>query len=404
MTLAERLLSPKVAWPVLLVALIGLVLLTPTGDLKPYDRSGPLTTKSTTASGAQGFYEMARRLGWPVTRQQEPFAEPLDSSKVYLVLDPPMPLTAGETHALLDGVRRGAGLVYVANIGSELDDSLHVRVAAGNAGPMIRPVATETAESCPAHDPGAPAVNFFAFVGDSVQLNSLSETRAWPEDTTTFVAVRPLSHVPNRSVAAVGYPLGAGRVVLLSDPDMLRNDVIRVCRWGLGLTAVRMLEYASAGGRPPLVFDEYHFQSGADWLAAVGDFLSGTAPGRAVAQIGVAGLILLVAAAWRPIAPTARTRIERSSALEHVEALARAYARVGATRTAVRRLVRGLRRRHARKSGGGDDAYLSSLATTNPRLANDVRRIVRGLDRTIPPTELLAVGRAVDHIDKVLGT
>jgi uncharacterized protein DUF4350 len=401
-TLAERLLRPKVAWPLLLAALIILVLLTPTRDIVPFDRTGPLTTVSTTPAGARGLYDVAKRLGWPVSRRREPFATPVDSSKVYLVLDPPDPLSAAEAHAVVDAVRRGAGLVYVASAGTELDDSLHVRASFGAAGTMIPPVTRDSDDACPPHDEGSPMITW-GFT-DSVHLYSLDATRAWPDDTTIFVFVHPdNSKRYRRAPAAVGFPLGAGRVVVLSDPDLLRNDVIRVCHWGLGVTAARMLEYASAGRRTVLAFDEYHFSSGANWWAAAASFLSGTAPGHAVAQIAVAGLILLVAAAWRPVAPVARARIERRSALEHVEALARAYARVGATRTAVRRLVRGLKRRHGRKPSGDDDVYLSSLAAQNPRLAGDVRRIAHGLDQTIPPTELLAVGRAVDHIDKVLG-
>jgi hypothetical protein len=403
-TLAQRLLRPKVAWPLLLGALIILVLLTPTRDIVPPDNGGPLTTTSTKPGGARGLYEVARRLGWHVSRRREAFVAPVDSSQVYVVLDPPDPLSATEAHAVVDAVRRGAGLVYVASAGTELDDSLHVHASFAAVGTLLPPVAPDSEDPCPEHDEGSPMpTTVFAF-SDSVRLNMLIRTRAWPEDTTTFVMVHTDDKRHTRLPAAVGFPLGAGRVVILSDPDMLRNDIIRVCHWGLGVTAVRMLDYASAGHRPPLAFDEYHFNSGADWWAAAGNFLSGTAPGHTVAQIAVAGLILLAAAAWRPVAPVARKRIERRSALEHVEALARAYARVGATRTAVRRLVRGLKRRYGRKRSGDDDVYLSTLATQNPRLAGDVRRIVRGLDQTIPPAELLAVGRAVDHIDKVLGT
>jgi hypothetical protein len=123
-----------------------------------------------------------------------------------------------------------------------------------------------------------------------------------------------------------------------------------------------------------------------------------------VAQVAAAALVLLAAAAWRPVAPTMPKRIERRSAIEHVSALARAYSRVGATRTAVRRLVHGLRRRHSRKGLRNDQAYLAGVAAQNPRLADDVQHILHGVSNEITPTELLSVGRAVDHIDRVLGT
>ena len=400
--LLERLLAPSIALPVLVGALALTVLLTPTRDLTPFDRGGPLTTTSTTPAGAKGLYEVARRLGWPVTRRERSFTGALDSNRVYLVLDPPVTPLATEAHALLDAVRRGAGLIYIASAGSQLNDSLHVRVAGGNTMVPLtdRP---DLVEPCPPRDSGAPAITWF---DDSVHLYGLSGTRAWPEDTTLFVTVESDTSRKIKVPAALGYPLGAGRVVILSDDDLLRNDVIRVCRWGLGIEAMRMITYAAGGRRRMLVFDEYHFgkRASADLIGAATDFLIDTSPGHATLQIAVAGLILLAAAAWRPIAPIGKKRIERRSALEHVEALARAYARVGATRTTVRRLVRGLRRRHARKATRQDEAYLQSIAEKYPRLADDVQHILNGVRDQITPAELLAVGRAVDHIDRVLGT
>lgn len=401
--LLERLLAPRVALPLLMGALALTVLLTPTRDLTPFDRGGPLTTTSTTPGGAKGLYEAARRLGWPVSRRQRSFNAPLDSNRVYLVLDPPVTPLATEAHALLDAVRRGAGLIYVASAGSQLDDSLYVRVKGG--GTMVpitdRP---DLIEPCPAHDSGASPLNYM--YEESARFLSLARTRAWPEDTTLFVAVQSDSSRWVKVPAALGYPLGAGKVVILSDPDFLRNDVIRVCRWNLGIEAMRMIDYAAGNRREMLVFDEYHFgnKASTDLIGAATVFLTDTSPGRAIAQIALAGLILLAAAAWRPVAPIAKLRIERRSALEHVEALARAYGRVSATRTAARRLVRGLRRRHSRKATRQDEGYLESLAAQYPRLADDVQHILHGVREQITPAELLAVGRAVDHIDRVLGT
>jgi hypothetical protein len=407
----EQLLKPRVALPLLAVALIVTILLLPAPEaLTPVDHSGPLTTKSTKPAGASGLYEIAQRLGWPVERRQLPFAAPLDSASVYLVLDPPEALLGSEAHALLDAVRRGAGLVYVTGsgfglggAGSEMDDSLHV--LAGGGSTMLPSRQLVWAPPCPKEKTSVPEI---MWGDDSVRLYSLRRTRAWPDDTTMFVAVRATTRSSSGvEPAALGYPLGAGRVVVVSDPDLLRNDAIRVCQWELGPIAVRMLDYASAGKRPTLVFDEYHFGSNsivAAWTP-IGDFLADTSAGHAVAQIAVAGLVLLAAAAWRPVAPVARERIERRSALEHVEALARAYARVGATRTAVRRLVRGLRRRHARRAAAtADDRFLAGLAAQTPSLNADVQRILQGLDHTITPAELIAVGHAVDHIDRVLRT
>src|SRR5579862_2429284 len=128
-------LRPKIALPVLAGALVLTVLLLPTNQGTTFDRQGPLTTKSTTPAGAKGLYELARRLGWPVSRRQRSFMERLDSNRVYLVLDPPVTPLASETHQLLDAVRRGAGLIYIASTGSQMDDSLHAHASAG--GTMV---------------------------------------------------------------------------------------------------------------------------------------------------------------------------------------------------------------------------------------------------------------------------
>jgi hypothetical protein len=396
------LLRPKIALPLLAAALALTVLNLPRGDLTPFDRAGPLTTTSTTPGGAKGLYDLTRRLGWPVQRRQKAFRQRLDSNSVYLVLDPPATPIATEAHELLDAVRRGAGLIYIVSTGSQMDDSLHVRSTGGNTMVPLtdRP---DLVAPCPAHDVGAPAITWF---DDSVHLYGLTRTRAWPEDTALFVAVESDSNRQVQVPAAVGFPFGAGRIVILSDGDLLRNDVIRVCRWGLGVEAMRMIDYAAGQHRKTLVFDEFHFgkRATANIIGAATDFLTDTAPGNTIAQIAVAGLILLAAMAWRPVVPVGVKRIERRSPLEHVEALARAYARVNATRTAVRRLIRGLRRRHARKARGNDEAYLKSLVAQNPPLADDVQHILHGVRDEITPAELLAVGRAVDHIDRVLGT
>jgi|HubBroStandDraft_6_1064221.scaffolds.fasta_scaffold14527_2 hypothetical protein len=394
--LAERLLSPKIALPVIAAALIAAILLQPTATPPSLFPRGALSSDSATPGGARGLYEIAGRLGWPESRRRGAFTAPLDSDRVYLLLDPPISPTIPEAHAILDAVRRGAGLLYVINEGeaSALNDSLHVAVARG------RVMVPQPGLDCPDEDAGSPVP---MWADDSVRLYSIKRSRAWPDDTALFVAVQSDTD-KTTSPAAVGYRFGQGRVVVVSDADLLRNDVIRVCRYGLGPAAIRMLDYASAGKRPMLVFDEHHFGARPTIWSTVGDFLTETSPGRTLAQIAVAALILLAAAAWRPVAPTMAERIERRSALEHVAALARAYARVNATRTAVRRLVRGLRRRHSRKGVRNDELYLQGVAAQNPRLVDDVQHILHGVSDGITPAELLAVGRAVDHIDRVLGT
>jgi hypothetical protein len=117
----------------------------------------------------------------------------------------------------------------------------------------------------------------------------------------------------------------------------------------------------------------------------------------------IAGLVLLMAVGIRPIAPRARRAIERRSPFEHVGALSRAYEQVRATRLATRRLVRGVRRRHPLGTTAADDTqYLSLLAGRAPVVAGDVRVLQRAIEQPLSAGEWVAVGGAIEHIERTL--
>jgi hypothetical protein len=137
---------------------------------------------------------------------------------------------------------------------------------------------------------------------------------------------------------------------------------------------------------------------------AIRDALLHTAPGRAFLQLVAAGLILLLVYGVRPIAPLKRRSIERRSPLEHVGALARAYQQTEATRTSTQRLLRGLRRRRPLGATGSldDESYLSLVSSRKPELAADVDRVRAALARPLPAAEWVAVGAAIDHIERTI--
>jgi hypothetical protein len=416
------------------------VLLTPADAERGGDPR--LTTHSSAPQGARGLFETLRRLGWRAERREVPFAGPLDAGVTYAVLDPPRPtdLSAGEAHRLLDAVRDGASLLFVATPGSTLADSLGIRASTAG-GPLV---AEPSAPCPPGADGGRGAINW---PDGRVHSYWLTSATPLPFDTVTFASVRRAPTMGERgagrarrdsvtSPAALGFGYGRGRVVAVADPDLLRNDVLRVCRWGAGVAAVRMLEWLAEGVEPRsgrstatgeepqpdgrgerrangpggaqyrIVFDEYHqgFGTHANPVRAVGRALTSTAPGRAVLQGIAAALVLLVALGTRPLAPAAARRIERRSPLEHVGALAHAYEQVGATRLATRRLVRGLRRRHAGAAWrrGDDEEFLRALAARHPEIAPSVARVADAAARPLTATEFVEVGAAVDHIERAL--
>ena len=112
----------------------------------------------------------------------------------------------------------------------------------------------------------------------------------------------------------------------------------------------------------------------------------------------------MLALSVRPIAPVRHETIERRSPLEHVGALSRAYAAVGATRLASRRLLRGLRRRHPLGATGtlDDDGYLALLRARAAGTAADAAFLRRAIREPLPAAEFARTGVAIDHIERTL--
>ena len=375
------------------------------------DVRGQLTSTSAGPGGARALHDLMARLGWRVERRDLPFTRSLDSTAVYAVLDPPVLVTASEAHDLLQVVRAGAGLLVVAPGNGPLADSLGI--------------SHTTLGGVVARSDQAPE----GFCPDSLNRPGLitwpdGHVNSWWLQTrrradTVFLRVRTDSGVAGRMGVAIGadsategrlsrpgiagYTLGRGRVVAVADPDLLRNDVLRVCRWNAGPTAVAALHWLAPTATRRLVFDEYHQNPNVEAapMRAVSRALVAQPWGRTMLALAAAGLLLLVALAVRPVTPAPRLTVERRSPLEHVSALARAYAQAGATRLVIRRLVRGLRRRHAigAASRGDDTRFLNSLAQRYPDLQPDVQTVARALDAPVRPAELSTVGDAVARID-----
>src|SRR5690242_2796213 len=120
----DRWLRPVIVLPVLGLLLVVAVILSPSGLANTDTR---LTTYSTTPFGARALYDVLGRLGWHVLRRRRVFRAPVDSTGTYLILSPPLDLSATEVSALLDAVRRGATIVVSPDAGSPLSDSLRIR-------------------------------------------------------------------------------------------------------------------------------------------------------------------------------------------------------------------------------------------------------------------------------------
>jgi hypothetical protein len=446
-TLTRRKRQRRLALAFVLALIAVAALLTPeviggrTGDQR-------LTTYSAEAQGAKLLYELAGRMGWQVERWTVNAPVLAGPSTVVAVLDPVQPIAALETHVLLSQVRAGAGLLYVMSDNSALNDSLHIKrsvfggvyqaTAAGTAD--LPPAAasgdtskarrfessasdsdavdddeTEQAAECKRASPNGGGLPMWA--DQTVRLWRFQWTGPRPRDAVVF-ARSTLERVSRdtsfgrSATAAAGFSLGAGRVVVISDPDLLRNDVLRVCKWGLDVVTARMLDFLAVGEPPRnrLVFDEYHqgFGTHPGTLRAIVLYLSRVPSGHVLLQAMLGGLVLLLALGPRVLPPHDVEHVERRSPLEHVDALANAYARVGATRTATARLLRGVRRRieptTARAPIGAvdPDATFLAMAEEAPSRRLDVGLVRRALTTPVSRRDFESVGLALRRLEESL--
>jgi hypothetical protein len=139
-------------------------------------------------------------------------------------------------------------------------------------------------------------------------------------------------------------------------------------------------------------------------LRAATIYLARTSSGHFLTQALVAGLLLLLARAPRPLPPHDEGSIQRRSPIEHAEALGRAFEDVGATRTATARLLGGVRRRVGRavpvSSNGTDEEFLNAIERANPSLSEAVRHIRASLGQPVTSQQFLLAGSALEKIER----
>ena len=360
----------------------------------PGRSEGGRSSYSTGPGGIRIAYELAQRTGWRVEQRLAPLDSDARDTAVQVVVAPQLALGAHEVHRLFENVRRGGALIVSVDGADEVTDSLGLEV--GNRARFLEGANDPECRDQFALRPGL-------VLAIPLDLRGL----VWknkPEGLTTIVH----SQLPDLPIVA-GFPLGRGRVVVVSESSMLSNEAVRVCQWAADLAIARILEYVKpTSGSRALVFDEYHHGFGAhtSTVATIWRYLSATMSGHFLSQVLLAGLILLLAFGFRPLPPVDPVRQARRSPLEHADALAHAYADVDATRTATERLVSGLRRRAGRTvpvpTGVSHPAFLTAVVERDASLASSVQIVLRGLREPIPAAELNHVGDAIRAIEQQL--
>jgi hypothetical protein len=397
--------QPRTVLPLLAALLIVTVLFTPEPSAGNDDPR--LSTYSAQSRGARLLYELADRLGWNVRRTASTVL-PLDSSSTVAILAPAVQFRAREVHDVLEHVRAGGGLLVVIDRGASVfADSLGLRRHFYRDSLLL----PTSSRSCPPPDSRVRAY----LAGDGP--GSRSSISAFTLQTTslhavdTMLAVRAMvGNAPEVLPVMLAATLGAGRVVVVGATGPLKNETLRHCPEAFDVLAVRALEFLTAGTRSKdLVFDEYHqgYGAHAGSLPAILTEFAGTRSGRMFFQLAGAGLLLLLAVAPRVLPPGEAAPPDRRSPIEHVDALARAYQQVGATRTAGSRLLRGLRRRIAHgaipgRASQADAQFLDHVAQHHPALRDDVTLLRAVVERDVNRTEWSAVPEALDRIERTL--
>ena len=372
----------------LLMAVFIAVLVTPS-----MESGRPSSSYSAGSDGVRLSRDLIARLGWSPEARLVPFSDSVpDPAPIQVLVD--VPVSDRETHDLLAFARRGGSLL-VAGGGGAIYDSLGLVARAHGKFEEV-----PFAPNCESRG------TLQTVLAAATYASAIGSSRPLPPDTVGFGSVVSDDEKgPVRKArAAVGLPIGSGRIVVIADGSFLSNDVIRRCELETDAEFVRMIEYLSRGQRGLRVaFDEFHHGYGVRGgsLTAIRMYLSGLPSGRMLAQIAIGGLLLLFAAAPRPLAPRDPTHVARRSPLEHADALAQAYASVGATRTATARLLAGVRRRSRRsRARDTDDTFLASAASMSPKAAKASELVSSALERTVPDRQLPEVAAALQAIER----
>jgi hypothetical protein len=401
---------PKVVLPLVGAIAVIVALLTPEPTI---GRIGDarLSSHLTGSLGAGALARVAERFGFRVTARDTaavPDSTAAAGHTIHAVLAPPLEMLPWEAHQYMERVREGDALLFVLGGRSALADSLHVTTTSG--GGLLETAPADTVGCKPSRSFVPPL-----WPDGKVHVYGLLWTHgaAPPREIFARRTGSLTAGATRWAEAAAGITLGRGRVAVVADPDLLRNDVLARCAWGADVIAMRTLEWLRAGGAQPrtaLVFDEYHqgYNSRETLAGVVWSFLVGHPVGRALFVVVIAGLVLLVANGPRAIPPRDREMIERRDPLEQVDALAHAYEQVQATRTVTARLLRVLRHRvegtGAMHRSRSDEAFLADSARTLPERSDDVALIERALREPLTSRELPGVAAALRRLEDSLLT
>ena len=365
-------------------ALIAALLRPHAGDLDATDLRA--STFRSSPAGTRALYLLLDELDLPVERSLEPFtAEP--AGGVLVVLSPAESPTPRDAQALTAWVEAGGTLILAVDPAErELRRLLNAGFAALPMPDTLRSFERQRWQGAAAF----PVAHPWTADIDSVRGFRL----AFREPTGATVLLRAAGGAPTVFSAA----RGNGRVIAWSDVNALRNDVLS--DGGAALLFARVAAAAAADSGVIRFSEYYQGYRDVGVVAAMRSFIRNTAAGHALLQVVIAGLLLLLLAARRFGAPLMETTERRRSPLEHVQAVAAAYRRADARRTARQLLLSGLERRLGRRILG-DDGRITTSALSQTAHA---QRLTEEWERGTAGDLAALAGAVDDYIGEVRWT
>jgi hypothetical protein len=300
------------------------------------------TTYRPTPLGSRAWTDALTRLGVAVDRSRRPLPSldtTLDREAILAVLDPSFPLDILDAKAIRDRIAHG-GSVLLAGQGTSVGmNCLGWSINAYRAVPAK--VFGQVGGTSIAVDSvlGTLRVSTDPFALDSARRGDLGIFGCAPPSFRSVDTL--LATASGRPVMLMLRTAEGGRAILIADGLLFSDQMLR--RTDAGPLALSLIVPAYRR----VVVDEYHHgyaTDGSMGRALLGWSL-GSPWGRALWQVTLVGVVMLLAATVRggPVFQ-ARSR-QRRSPLEQVRALAQALAAARGHDVAVRLLVGGLRRR-----------------------------------------------------------
>lgn len=386
--MAERTQWGLIGGLLLLTALFAL-LLSPDGARSSLDPRA--STFRATPNGTLALYLLLEELEVPVGRRLSPYVdgEPLPAAMA--VVAPTQAASPAEVGALLEWVRDGGRLLYVASRGDTLLDALGLVLERAGRDSAASTAMWPTAATFPAH----PLAEGMDSVAGFRQVFADSSAALAAAGATTL-----LRDARGRA-AVLRWRLGEGAVVAWSDRAPLVNQWIEESG-GAVLFARLARELAGDAGDGRIEFDEYHhgFTGDGSPAGALLGFVRDTPAGRMSLQLAVAGAGLLLLLGTRFGAPLPPARGRRRSPLEHLDALAAAYREGRARGRARHLLVAGLARRIGRRppSPGAERQFLAALTAGATSRREAAEALLTAWDADGASADLTNLARRADDL------